>query len=379
VNPAGLEPGTYDAIVNITSTTASNSPRQVPVTLIVSVLRPQINVSRDNLAFTYSGGPAPAAQTIQVTSSNETVINFTAAASTAIGAPWLQVTPNAGSTPGTLSVTVTPGGLPSGTYTGTLTISSANASNSPRNILVTLTIATVTPQLTAFVHAATFLPSAAAPGLFVTLGGTNIGPENLVGITLTPQGAVATETGQTRVLFDGIAAPMIYASSRQTTAVVPYELANRASTQVVVEYRGVRSNPIDVRVVDSAPGIFTQSSNGIGPGAIVNQDGSLNTAANAAAKGSVIIVYATGEGQTNPGGVNGQVITSVLKRPVLPVRARIGGIECTVEYAGSAPTFVSGALQLNIRVDESVPSGQQSIEFSVGSATSPSGVTVAIR
>ena len=81
-----------------------------------------------------------------------------------------------------------------------------------------------------------------------------------------------------------------------------------------------------------------------------------------------------------PGGVDGQVIGTILKRPVLqPVRARIGGVECVVEYAGSAPTFVSGALQINVRVAAGVPVGVQPIEFSVGSFTSQPGVTVAIR
>jgi uncharacterized protein (TIGR03437 family) len=156
-------------------------------------------------------------------------------------------------------------------------------------------------------------------------------------------------------------------------------MAGRLSTRVVVEYRGVRSNPIELRVVDAAPGIFTQNSSGSGLGAILNQDGSVNSGNNAAARGSVIVVYASGEGQTSPAGVDGQVIGSVLKRPVQPVRARIGGVECQVEYAGSAPGLVSGVIQLNIRVDASVGTGLQAIDFSVGSVTSPPGVTVAIR
>jgi uncharacterized protein (TIGR03437 family) len=381
VNPQGLDPGSYAAVINITSPTASNSPRQVPVTLVVTRSLPQLNVSQQSLSFSFTPGTAPPGpQNINVTSSSETVINYNTSATTTAGGGWLQVTPSSGSTPGTVTVSVNTAGLASGTYTGTVTLTSAAASNSPRNIPVTLTIAAVAaPQLTAFVHAATFLPVAAVPGLIVTLGGSNLGPDQLAGITLTPQGNVATETGQTKVLFDDIPSPMIYASARQTAAVVPYAITGRLSTRVVVEYRGVRSNPIELRVVDAAPGIFTQNSSGSGLGAILNQNGSVNSANNAAERGSVIVAYSTGEGQTSPAGVDGQVIGSVLKRPLQQVRARIGGVECQVEYAGSAPGLVSGVIQLNIRVNASVPTGLQPIDFSVGSVTSPPGVTVAIR
>jgi uncharacterized protein (TIGR03437 family) len=148
---------------------------------------------------------------------------------------------------------------------------------------------------------------------------------------------------------------------------------------VVVEYNGVASNPIELRVAEAAPGIFTQSASGTGLGAILNQDGSINGTGTAAPRDSVIVVYASGEGQTTPGGVDGQVTGSVLKRPNQTVTARIGGVPCVVEYAGSAPGFVSGALQINIRVSPNVAVGTQPIEFSVGSVTSPPGVTVAIR
>jgi uncharacterized protein (TIGR03437 family) len=382
VNAAGLDPGTYAAIINITSPTASNSPRQIPVTLTVTRSLPQLTVSNTALSFSFTpGGNVPSGQTVQVTSTNaDTVINYNAVATTASGGAWLQVSPSTGSTPGNLSVTVTPAGLAPGTYTGTVSLTSAGASNSPRTITVTLTVAAVAaPQLTAFVHAATFLPTAAVPGLIVTLGGSGIGPAQLAGITLTPQGQVATETGNTQVLFDGIPAPMIYARADQTSAVVPYEVANRVSTRVTVVYNGVASNPIDLRVADAAPGIFTQNASGAGLGAIVNQDGSINGAGAAAPRDSVIVVYASGEGQTTPGGVNGQVTGSVLKRPNQNVTARIGGVPCEVQYAGSAPGFVSGALQINIRVSPNVPLGTQPIDFSVGSVTSPPGVTVAIR
>ena len=52
----------------------------------------------------------------------------------------------------------------------------------------------------------------------------------------------------------------------------------------------------------------------------------------------------TGEGQTDPQGVDGAIIPAVvsaLKKPVLAVTATIGGLPATVAYAGSAPGLVS--------------------------------------
>jgi uncharacterized protein (TIGR03437 family) len=355
----------------------------VPVTLVVSRQLPQLNVNPATLTFAHTpGGTPPTSQSVQVTSSGDP-INFTAAATTATGGNWLSVSPASGATPAALTVSVTPGTLTAGTYNGTITLTSSGAANSPRTIAVTLTIAAVAaPVISEFLNGATLRPSPAAPGLIVTLKGANLGPTPAVGTTLTAEGTVATIAGGTRALFDGIAAgPILYASSQQVNAVVPYSIAGRVSTRVQIEYRGVLSNPLEVRIVDAQPGIFTLSSSGTGLGAILNQDNTLNGTGNAAPRGSVIAVYATGEGQTTPGGVDGQVPTATtLKRPVLqPVRAFIGGVECAVQYAGSAPGAVSGAMQINILVGENVPTGTPAITFSVGSFTSPPGVTVAIR
>ena len=124
---------------------------------------------------------------------------------------------------------------------------------------------------------------------------------------LDAQGRVATTLAGVQVLFNGLAAPLIYVSATQTAAVVPYELTPRTDATVQIVYQGVRSNALSVPVAVSAPGIFTQTQTGAGAGAIINQDGTVNSAANPAAKGSVIAIYATGEGQTIPSGINGKI------------------------------------------------------------------------
>lgn len=53
---------------------------------------------------------------------------------------WLKCTPTSGTNSGVLTVSVSPGGLYPGNYTGTITISSPNASNSPRTVTVRLKV-----------------------------------------------------------------------------------------------------------------------------------------------------------------------------------------------------------------------------------------------
>jgi hypothetical protein len=135
VNPTGLAAGTFTGNVTIASSGASNRSKAVPVTLTVTAASlPALNASPLSLSFRYqTGGAAPAAQNVGLTSSGS-ALSFTAAAS----APWLTATPASSSMPGSLSVAVNPTGLALGTYTGTVMVTASGASNSPLKIAVTL-------------------------------------------------------------------------------------------------------------------------------------------------------------------------------------------------------------------------------------------------
>ena len=380
-NAAGLDPGTYAGSISVSSSTATNSPRIVPVTLNVTRALGILNVSRSALSFSANaGGVPPAGEQIQVTASADS-LNYNVSVTTSQGAGWLSVSPSSGTTPSSFTVNVSPSGLAAGNYNGTVTVSSSGASNSPRAISVSFSVASVTvPSLTAFVNAANFLPAAAVPGMIVTLGGVGIGPTTLTTLALKPNGTVETKLSDTRILFDGLESPLIYVSATQSSCVVPYGVAGRLSTRVQVEYKGVLSNALELRVADSFPGIFTANSQGSGQGAILNQNGSFNSSFNPADRGSVVVIYATGEGQTSPAGADGTVAGATLKRPLLPVRARIGGQDAVVEYAGSAPGLISGAFQVNLRIaDTVIPGPAIPIEITVGASTSQVNVTVAVR
>ncbi len=70
--------------------------------------------------------------------------------------------------------------------------------------------------------------------------------------------------GETRVLFDNVAAPLFYSMRGQVGAVVPTEIARKKTTEVVVEYQGQRSPPVNLDVVDSAPAVSLWTHRGKG-------------------------------------------------------------------------------------------------------------------
>jgi len=164
------------------------------------------------------------------------------------------------------------------------------------------------------------------------------------------------------------------------SAIVPYNVAGKASTQMQVEYLGMLSDPVTVPVAAAVPGLFTKDFSGTGQGAIVNQEGSLNSAANPAARGSIVSLYATGEGETNPSGIDGMLGGDKPPKPRLPVTATIGGVSAEVTYAGGANGLVAGAMQINVRIPTGIaPGSAVSVQMTVGNTSSQAGVTLAVQ
>jgi uncharacterized protein (TIGR03437 family) len=229
-------------------------------------------------------------------------------------------------------------------------------------------------------HAASFAAGAVAPGEIVTIYGAGFGPASINTLQLDSTGKVVSTLAGTTATFNGVAAPVIYVVSGQMSVVVPYEVSGSATTTLQVTYAGVASNTVTVPVTDGAPGLFTYDASGTGPLAAANQDGSVNTAANPTAAGSAMVFYGTGEGQTSPGGVDGQLANGVYPKPVEAVTATIGGLPATVLYYGAAPGDVAGAFQLNVTIPAGVSPGPAvPVSFTVGSKSSQAGVTIAVQ
>jgi len=194
------------------------------------------------------------------------------------------------------------------------------------------------------VNAASFIDGSVAPGEVVTIFGSNLGPT------------------QTRVLFNSIPAPLLYVGKDQVSAIVPNEVAGQTTAQVVVEHSGVPSGPLTIPVAASAPGLFTATASGRGQAAALNEDLSINSAANPAAQGSIVVLYGTGAGQ-----------------PVLPVSVTIDGKGAKVLYAGAPGDAVAGVTQVNVQLPDGIHSGAVPVVVRVGAGVSQPGVTLAVQ
>lgn len=217
-------------------------------------------------------------------------------------------------------------------------------------------------------NAGTLKAGAVAPGEVISIFGFDLGPAAGVGLQVDASGRVTTDLGGTRVLFDDVAAPLVYVSNGQVNVIVPYGVAGKDTTRMQVVFQGRPTNTITLPVAASSPGVF----------AITNENGSVNSAANPAAQGSILVVYGTGEGQTSPGGVDGSVATSVFPKPVLPVSVLAGGQEAEILYAGAAPGFVAGVMQINLRIPAGLR-GTVPLQLKIGETATPAGLNIFVR
>jgi uncharacterized protein (TIGR03437 family) len=229
------------------------------------------------------------------------------------------------------------------------------------------------------VNGASFTGDAVAPGELVAVFGSNIGPPQLSNMQVDDSGHVSAVLSDTQVFFDGVAAPLLYASSDQVGVIVPFGTAGPL-TEVQVRYQGQLSPPLMMPVVPAAPSLFASDGTGGGPGAIVNQDGTVNAFDNPAARGSIVLLYATGGGQMNPTVDDGLVTsTPPFSTPLLPIQVLIDGQTADVLYAGTAPGIIAGVLQINVRIPDGAASGEVHVVVKAGSYSSPNTVTLVVQ
>ena len=240
------------------------------------------------------------------------------------------------------------------------------------------------------VNAASYVGGGVAPGEIVTLFGSGMGPSDVASLRLTDNRTLATTLADTRILFNGVPAPLVYVSDKQSGAIVPYSLAGQTSVDVQVEYKGVRSDPVTVPVLASRPGIFSVDASGQGQGAILNEDNSVNSPSNPARRGSVITIFGTGGGEAAAGVLDGQLVGSALPMTSLPVSVffDIGlgdegppAKQGEVLYAGGSPGSVAGLLQVNVRVPANATVAGDKVPFAliVGSQWTVYQATVALQ
>jgi uncharacterized protein (TIGR03437 family) len=219
--------------------------------------------------------------------------------------------------------------------------------DSGNNRIRSLTPSTVAPETApiAVVNAASMATGAIAPGEIVTIFGSGFNPS------------------KTQLSFDGAAATIFYASATQLNALAPSGLTANSNSSVKVAVDSTTLAESNIRVSTAAPGIFTMNGSGAGQAAVINQDGTLNSASNPAPRGSIVSVYATGQGSM----------------PASAVKLTMGGYPADLPYAGPAPGF-PGLMQINAQIPGGfLQPGIQPVLLTIGGAQGQAGATIAIQ
>jgi uncharacterized protein (TIGR03118 family) len=221
------------------------------------------------------------------------------------------------------------------------------------------------------------------PGEIVAIVGQTVGPAPRATAVLPATGTLAATLGTpaTTVTFNNIPAPILYTSGVQTNVIVPYGVAGSTTASVVLKTAGQTTAAFTIPVAPSLPGVFfSPAATGPGIAVALNQDATVNSATNGAAKGSVIVLFATGEGATNPVAQDGAITASdIFRIPVLPVTLTIGGQTAQVLYAGSVPGSVAGVMEVEAVIPAGAASGTPAVVLSVGGVASQANVAINVK
>ena len=149
----------------------------------------------------------------------------------------------------------------------------------------------------------------------------------------------------------------MFASSSQVNFIVPDSVTPGPAT-ISVRASGKEMATGQATIAASGPGIFTLlASDPSQPGAVENQDNSVNSESNPAAKGSVVQIFATGYGAGSD-----------------TVRTVLGDTSSPVVYSG---TVFPGLWQINVQVPDGA-SGQVPV-FLIAGGIASNGVTIWVR
>jgi uncharacterized protein (TIGR03437 family) len=314
-----------------------------------------------------------------------------------VGAAYSAAISAVGGNPATRQFSISSGALPpgltldaaTGAITGTVGASAASLylvsikaadtasghSSQPQSFTLGVSGGNSLVSISSLINSASFTGGAVAPGELVTIQGEMLGPAAGLPFSTNP---IAPALGGTQVLFGTAQAPLLYVSSTQINAVVPWSVAGQSAITVVVE-GAAGSTSVNVAVATAAPGVFTQNATGTGQAIAVNQDGTMNSAANPAAAGSYVSVYFTGGGVTDPPGLTGSVNDDVVTTLAASFSATVGGVQGMVTFAGSAPGFVGGVNQMNILLSPNTPSGSVPLLVTVGGQSSAATATISVQ
>jgi len=212
--------------------------------------------------------------------------------------------------------------------------------------------------------AANIFPLSLAPGMFVSVYGTNLAATTAqaAALPLPPQ------LSDAQVLLNGSPLGLNYASGIQINAVLP---DTTSGLQQLMLRNSSGSHTINVLIEAAVPTIFTQDSSGSGPAAARNAlDNGVITPAHPLHGGDYVELFATGLGATT--------LKDGLAYAIQQPTVSIGGQNCPVSFAGRAPGFV-GVDQINCQVPGGIASNSAAPVVIVSGNRTSNTATLAVQ
>jgi minor extracellular serine protease Vpr len=168
--------------------------------------------------------------------------------------------------------------------------------------------------------------------------------------------------GGVKVTVGGVDSALYDVRSSQLTFLIPYSVT--PGLQAVTITTGSTTVTGSVRVISSAPGLFTKDTQVPPKGAVRNQDGATENSSSAPAKrGEIISIYATGPGALSTTVQDGAApgATPLVTTKSTP-QVFIGGVEAQVQFSGLNPD-APGLWQINVVVpNQSFISGRVPVQ-----------------
>jgi len=283
---------------------------------------PHLEVDAPVLSFAAPENAFLQTEYVRVHNTGQGELNWTATVTYQSGAGWLTVDPASGINNATIRLDAHPEKVPPGIYQATLTVDAGPLAGS-KTFPVTFTVSGPGPGgplITNVFNAASLSPGPLVAGSLAAIFGSGFAGE------------------QVSVTFDGAPASFLYKSATQINLQVPVSVAGEVSSQMVVMVDGHSSAPQAVPMAAAAPGIFH-------PG-ILNQNNTLNTAANPAARGSTIEILCTGLISPDSGAIS----------------AVIAGQTITKLVSAGPLAGVPGVQQVTVAIPKGIPAGATQVE-----------------
>ena len=201
-----------------------------------------------------------------------------------------------------------------------------------------------------------------APGAIFSIYGSELAGATEANRTTPLPGSIRGS----QVLVNGVVAPLFFVSPGQINAQMPTGTAPGIA-RLIVNRDGAASSEQSVEIVAAQPDILIYGTN---RAVAVNPNGGINSEAQGASPGEVIVVYLTGIGALDANVATGAVSPgSPLARVAAPASASIGGRPAGILFLGLAPGFV-GLAQANLQLPEDASSGDQELVLRVGGVES---------